>query len=181
MVSAPEYTQADEMLRDSDTAMYRAKMRGKGNYELFNGEMLASARTVLQLEADLRNALKRKEFCLHYQPIVSLETGRIISFESLLRWQHPERGLLAPAQFLSVAEEADLLVPIGWQILVDACMQLKRWKEGQPSRAHLSISVNLSAKQFGCPDLVEKLERILEETGLKCVLAEDSRSPKESS
>jgi diguanylate cyclase (GGDEF)-like protein/PAS domain S-box-containing protein len=164
VVSSPDYTQADEMLRDADTAMYRAKKHGKGNYELFNGEMLTSARTVLQLELDLRNALKRGEFCLYYQPIVALQTGRIVGVEALLRWNHPERGILAPAQFLSVAEDADLLVPIGWQVLQDACTQLHSWKESYPHVAHLSVSVNLSAKQFSCPDLIARLDQILHET-----------------
>jgi len=167
VVSSPEYKHADEMLRDADTAMYRAKMRGKGSYELFNGEMLCNTRGVLQLENDLRNALRRREFCLHYQPIIYLQTGKIAGFEALIRWNHPERGLLAPGQFLAVAEDADLLVPIGWQTLEDACRQLQRWRNAYPNLTELSVSVNLSAKQFCCPDLVEKLDRILAETGLK--------------
>jgi len=167
VVSSPDYKYSDEMLRDADTAMYRAKMRGKGSYELFNGEMLCNTRGVLQLENDLRNALKRREFCLHYQPIIYLRTGKIAGFEALIRWNHPERGLLAPGQFLAVAEDADLLIPIGWQTLEDGCRQLQRWRTAFPKMADLSVSVNLSAKQFGCPDLIEKLDRILAETGLK--------------
>ncbi len=167
VVGAPEYRQADEMLRDADTAMYRAKMRGKGSYELFNGEMLCNTRGVLQLENDLRNALRRREFCLHYQPIIYLQTGKIAGFEALIRWNHPERGLLAPGQFLAVAEDADLLVPIGWQTLEEGCSQLQRWRSAFPKLTELSVSVNLSAKQFGCPDLIEKLDRILAEAGLK--------------
>ncbi len=167
VVGSPEYRQADDMLRDADTAMYRAKMRGKGSYELFNGEMLCNTRGVLQLENDLRNALRRKEFCLHYQPIIYLQTGKIAGFEALIRWNHPERGLLAPGQFLAVAEDADLLVPIGWQTLEEGCSQLQRWRSAYPKLTELSVSVNLSAKQFCCPDLIEKLDRILAETGLK--------------
>ncbi|HXK58972.1 MAG TPA: EAL domain-containing protein [Acidobacteriota bacterium] len=167
VVSSPEYQYADEMLRDADTAMYRAKMRGKGSYELFNGEMLCNTRSVLQLENDLRNALRRKEFVLHYQPIIYLKTGKIAGFEALIRWNHPERGLLTPGQFLAVAEDADLLVPIGWQTLEEACAQLCRWRNAYPDLQHLSVSVNLSAKQFSCPDLIEKLERVMKETGIE--------------
>jgi diguanylate cyclase (GGDEF)-like protein/PAS domain S-box-containing protein len=166
VVSSPEYTRAEEMLRDADTAMYRAKMKSKGSYEVVNGEMLASARTVLQLENDLRSAIKKKEFCLHFQPIVTLDTGLITGFEALLRWNHPERGLLSPAQFITVAEDADLLVPIGWHVLEEACAQLHHWKQAYPAYAQLSVSVNLSAKQFSYPDLMERIERVLRETGL---------------
>jgi diguanylate cyclase (GGDEF)-like protein len=167
VLGSPDYRHADEMLRDADTAMYRAKMRGKGSYELFNAEMLCSTRGVLQLENDLRNALRRREFCLHYQPIIYLQTGKIAGIEALIRWNHPERGLLAPGQFLAVAEDADLLVPIGWQTLEEGCGQLQTWRKAYPSLTELSVSINLSAKQFLCPDLVEKLEKILADTGLK--------------
>ncbi|RPI27827.1 MAG: EAL domain-containing protein [Acidobacteria bacterium] len=166
VVSSPDYQYADEMLRDADTAMYRAKMRGKGSYELFNGEMLCNTRGVLQMENDLRNALRRREFVLHYQPIIYLQTGKIAGFEALIRWNHPERGLLAPGQFLAVAEDADLLVPIGWQTLEEGCGQLQRWRKGYPGHKNLGVAVNLSAKQFSCPDLVEKLDKILAESGL---------------
>lgn len=167
VLGSADYRHADEMLRDADTAMYRAKMRGKGSYELFNGEMLCNTRGVLQLENDLRNALRRGEFCLHYQPIIYLQTGKIAGFEALIRWNHPERGLLAPGQFLAVAEDADLLVPIGWQTLEEGCKQLQAWRNAYPNLTDLSVAVNLSAKQFACPDLIEKLDRILAETGLK--------------
>jgi len=166
VVGSPEYTRAEEMLRDADTAMYRAKVKSKGSYEVVNGEMLASARTVLQLENDLRTAVKKREFCLHFQPIVALDSGRITSFEALLRWNHPERGLLSPAQFLSVAEDADLLVPIGWQTLEEACAQLQNWRRAYPKYSDLSVSVNLSAKQFSYPDLMERIERTLRDTQL---------------
>ena len=166
VLSSSEYQQPDEMLRDADTAMYRAKIRAKGSCEVFNGDMLASARSVLQLENEMRTAIPRQEFCLFYQPIVSLQSGKIRGFEALLRWKHPERGLLPPAQFLSVAEDADLLVPIGWQMLRLACKQMQTWHEKFPDREKLSLNFNLSARQFLRPDLIDRIEQTLYDTQL---------------
>src|SRR5690606_2519806 len=117
-----EYHSTEEILRDADTARYRAKARGKAGYVVFDSTMHEVARQRLQLETELRQALERNEFVPHFQPLMDLGSGRLIGFEALLRWQHPERGLLAPAEFLPVAEETGLIVPLGWWMMESACL-----------------------------------------------------------
>lgn len=157
----PEY-----VLRSADIAMYRAKNSGRGRYEMFDRAMHAEALTRLQIETDLRHAFDRNEFFLHYQPIISLESGRIIGAEALVRWRHFERGVVSPATFVPVAEDTGLVVPLGRWVLREACQQARIWQgesvDGQP----FSISVNLSVREFGQPDLVRAVAAILEETGL---------------
>lgn len=165
-LSLHRYDRPEECLRDADTAMYRAKALGKARHEIFDKSMHDHAVALLRLETDLRRAVERKEFRVHYQPIVLLETGRITGFEALLRWQHPERGLLAPAEFMSVAEETGLIVPIGQWILGEACRQTRVWQEQNSSEPPLAISVNLSSKQFLQPDLIERVKEILLKTDL---------------
>ncbi len=158
------YEQPEELLRDADTAMYRVKARGKAGYEVFDSAMHAHALSVLGLEKDLRHAVERQEFCVHYQPIVNLKDGRIAGFEALLRWRHPVRGLLSPLQFLEVAEETGLIIPIGQQLLHDVCRQLAYWRRDIPAAANLWISVNLSSKQIAVrQDLVGMVRRALDE------------------
>ncbi len=166
VVNTPEYSQADELLRDADTAMYRAKMRGKDCREVFDERMHDHAVQVMQLEHDLRRAVDRNEFRLHYQPIVSLTSGQITGVEALLRWKHSEKGLLVPSAFLQAAEETGLIIPIGWWSLSEACRQMREWHEMYPQDPALSISVNLSSRQFEHPDLVRKISESLEESGL---------------
>lgn len=120
----------------------------------------------MQLENDLRRAVERQEFQLHYQPIVSLLTGFLTRFEALVRWQHPNRGLVSPAEFIPAAEETRLIVPIGYWVLREACRQMGVWQRQFPATAPLTISVNLSAKQFSQPDLIEQIDQVLQETGL---------------
>ncbi|HEV3471326.1 MAG TPA: EAL domain-containing protein [Pyrinomonadaceae bacterium] len=166
-LSALGYAEADEMLRDADTAMYRAKSRGKGRYEVFDKVMHARAVTTLRLENELRRAVEDGEFRLHYQPIVKTETGRVAGFEALIRWEHPERGLVPPGEFIPAAEETDLIIPMGEWVLGEACRQARAWQREFPSEEPLFISVNLSGKQFTQRDLVEVVERALRESGLE--------------
>jgi diguanylate cyclase (GGDEF)-like protein/PAS domain S-box-containing protein len=159
------YDRPEDCLRDADTAMYRAKALGKARHEIFDKSMHDRAVTLLDLETDLRRAVERREFRVHYQPIVSLETSRISGFEALLRWQHPARGLVFPTEFISVAEETGLIVPIGHWILDEACRQTRIWQEQIGADKSLAISVNLSSKQFLQPDLVDRITQMLLKTG----------------
>jgi diguanylate cyclase (GGDEF)-like protein len=165
VLSAERYTRAEDMVRDADTAMYRAKRNGKGRCEIFDTTMLEAAEERLRLESDLRHALERQEFELHYQPIVSLAAGRLAGFEALIRWRHPERGLIPPADFISIAEDSGLIVPMGLWVLREACTQLQTW-ERECGAEGLVINVNLSARQCMHPDLLKDVSRILAET--KC-------------
>ncbi|WP_449420312.1 EAL domain-containing protein [Phormidium nigroviride] len=208
-LSSPECEDAANLLRDADTAMYRAKEQGRDRHEVFNTSMHAHALRLLQLENDLRKAIEaiKKEqhinstapkrqnsaadnskdrsithsqlpitnqhlpitipqFLIHYQPIVSLSTGKITGFEALVRLQHPERGLVSPAEFIPVAEETGLIIPIGQWVLRESCRQIRQWQQQFPHRLSLTVSVNLSVKQFSQPDLIAQIDRILRETDL---------------
>jgi diguanylate cyclase (GGDEF)-like protein len=165
-VSSADYHRPEELLRDADTAMYRAKQLGKARYEVFDQAMHARAVDRLEMERDLRRAVERQEFFLQYQPIVSLDTGAVRGFEALVRWQHPERGLILPAKFIPVAEETGMILPIGMWVLGEACRQIRRWQELYPADEPLTINVNLSGKQFTQPDLLEQIEAVLRQTGL---------------
>ena len=158
--------QPEHLLRDAHTAMYRAKALGAGRYQVFNASMHDLAVERLQLETDLRMALKRREFLLHYQPFVCLATGRIIGFEALVRWQHPLRGLVSPVKFIPVAEETGAIVPLGEWVLEEACRQLRIWEVMFEVDRPLIMSVNLSGKQFAQPNLVARIQEILKATGL---------------
>ena len=156
----------ETLIRDADAAMYRAKDRGRGRYEIFDEVMRANVVEHLRIENDLRVALERRQLRLHYQPVVSLQTGAIESAEALLRWQHPERGLMAPGQFIPLAEECGLIVPVGAWVLEEACRHAASWHEARPDEAPLGISVNLSARQIADPGLLVMIERVLEDTRL---------------
>jgi len=162
-LSSSAYENPDDMLRDADTAMYRAKSLGKARYEVFDADMRASLVARLQLETDLRHALDRGEFRNFYQPIVALDSGRIVGFEDLLRWQHPTRGLVGPDQFIMVAEETGLIRDLGWWNLREACRQLSEWKSQSDNYLNFTMNVNLSAKQFLQPNLVEEIRDLVEE------------------
>jgi EAL domain-containing protein (putative c-di-GMP-specific phosphodiesterase class I) len=146
--------------------MYRAKSKGGGRCEVFDRDMRDRAVARLQLETDLRRAVEREEFRLYYQPIVALETGRIAGFEGLIRWHHPERGVIYPDDFISVAEEMAIIGPIGWWVIREACRQLREWQLLFDAESPLSVSVNLSPKQFAQPHLTKRIGAILGEIGL---------------
>ncbi|NIM50580.1 MAG: EAL domain-containing protein [Gemmatimonadales bacterium] len=157
----------EHLLRDADTAMYRAKARGKARFEVFDKAMHARAMAVLQLENDLRHALENEHFRLMYQPVVSLDSRRIDGFEALVRWEHPERGMVAPMDFVPVAEETGLIVPLGHWVLRQACRQMADWAARYDALPDLSVSVNLSAKQLQQADLVQKVTEALREAELE--------------
>ncbi len=156
----------DDLLRDADTAMYHAKAAGKAQSAVFEPEMRERAVATLQLETALRLGIERREFEVHYQPILSLDDRRITGFEALARWRHPERGLLFPADFLELAEETGLILPIGDFVLEEACRRLRTWQDEYPATPPLSMSVNLSARQFRHPGLFGRVRDLLAETGL---------------
>lgn len=157
---------SDDLLRDAHTAMNRAKASGKARHEVFVTGMRMQVVNRMQLETDLRRALEREELCLHYQPLISLHTGCIAGFEALVRWQHPQRGLVHPVEFIPIAEETDLILPIGQWVLWEACRQLRQWQEQFAVTPPLIVSVNLSAKQFAQPNLLEQIQQTLDTTGL---------------
>jgi diguanylate cyclase (GGDEF)-like protein/PAS domain S-box-containing protein len=155
------------MLREADSAMYRAKEQGPGRYAVFDPAMQARAQERLELEAELRRALEQEEFVLYYQPEVSLHDGKMVGFEALLRWQHPERGLLKPLAFVPLAEDTDLIAPIGRWVLEEACQQAKRWEEEHPLASPMTIEVNLSSKQLRRQGLVRTVEEALARADLE--------------
>jgi diguanylate cyclase (GGDEF)-like protein len=165
-LSTTGYNQAEDILRNADTTMYRAKTLGKGRSEVFDPIMNTQLMLRLQLETDLQRALQRQELQLHYQPIVSLKSNKITGFEALLRWHRPEHGLVAAAEFIPIAEETGLIVPIGWWVMREACNQMRKWQLQFALNSPLTISVNLSGKQFSQPDLIQQIEQILQETNL---------------
>lgn len=164
-LSSAGYDCPQDLMRDADIAMYRAKALGKARSCLFNKTMHQIAVNRLRLESDLRRALERQELRLHYQPIVSLNKGEITGFEALVRWEHPEKGLISPDEFIPVAEETGLINQIGWWVLREACLTLRIWQLTFPKETPLTMSVNLSGKQFAQPGLIEKMDSILQETG----------------
>jgi diguanylate cyclase (GGDEF)-like protein len=188
-VSAPHYQSAEEMLRDADIAMYRAKSNGRAGHEMFQPGMHSTAVALLQLENDLRRALDRGEIVLHYQPIVSLADSEIAGFEALMRWNHPQRGLIYPEEFVGLTEETGLIVPIGRWVLFEACSRMSQWQKTF-TRPELTISVNLSGRQLAHRDFVGDVARVLGETGLaahtlcleitETVLMENSQSAAQS-
>ncbi|MEK6588850.1 MAG: EAL domain-containing protein, partial [Chloroflexota bacterium] len=165
-VSKTGYDRAQDIIRDADIAMYRAKSLGKARYELFDETMHGRAVELLQLETDLRRAVDRDEFRLHYQPIVSLLSGQVVGFEALIRWMHPERGLTFPAAFIPLAEETGLSIPIGEWVMREACAQLKSWKDALPADSELWMSVNLSSRQLTQPGLIQIVEECLRNANL---------------
>lgn len=153
------------MIRNADTAMYQSKASGRNTYSFFKPEMTARALENLRVSNDLRRAIARNEFVLHYQPQVDLQTGRIVGAEALIRWQHPEWGLVFPGKFISVAEETGLIQPMGEWVLREACRQNKAWQTaGLPP---IDMAVNLSARQFDCGRIERVTTEVLAETGLE--------------
>src|SRR5262249_56450775 len=165
-VSPSPRTDPDQLLHDADLAMYQAKARGKGHYVVHDGSTNAPSLELLNLEMDLRAALPRSEFVLYYQPVVELETNRIVALEALLRWAHPLRGLLLPADFIRLSELTDLIVPIGRWVLGEACRQGHAWAPVAPPDVPLMIAVNLSVKQVREEELLTQVLEFLRTSGM---------------
>ncbi len=158
---------AEEMLRDADIAMYRAKMQGRARYQVFDQAMRAEATTRLQLETEMRFAIERHEFELHYQPMIDLKTNELIGFEALVRWRHPTRGMIPPDNFIPAAEETGLILPLGRWVLGESCRQMRHWQNTYPQASRMVVSVNLSCKQFLQSDLAEQVAETLSASGLE--------------
>src|ERR1700722_20016493 len=163
--STSPHTLAEDLVRDADIAMYRAKRAGKARCEVSDTAMHANAVKRLRLETDLRKALDQGEFRVHYQPVVSLQTGKITGFEALTRWQRPE-GILSPAEFIAVAEETGLIIPMNQQLRREACRQLRSWQSEFPCDPPLTMSVNITTKEFAQPDLANEIRGCLKESGV---------------
>jgi len=162
----PEYARPEDLLRDSDTAMYRAKSMGRNSFAVFDDAMHQNVVATLRLENDLRRALARNEFRVFYQPIVAIDDGRIAGFEALVRWQHPERGLLMPGAFISVAEEMGAIIQLDRWVAEEACKQLRIWQQKFRAHSRATMSVNLSTTQLMRPDVVGGVDLILRNSGL---------------
>ncbi len=165
-LNSPGQDSPEGLLRNADLAMYWSKKEGKARYQLFEPSIEAQSTQRMRLEHDLRRALEREEFVVHYQPVVGADSGRIMGMEALVRWEHPERGLVLPDEFVPLAEETGLIVPIGKRVLREACRQAKEWQERYPSDLPLMVGVNLSARELEHPDLVEEAEGALRDSGL---------------
>ncbi|MGC9527415.1 MAG: two-component system response regulator [Limnospira sp.] len=166
VLGGANYQKPEHILRDADTAMYRAKDLGKARHQIFDTTMHAQAQKRLALEMDLRRAIENREFILNYQPIVSLRSGKVAGFEALIRWIHPDFGLIYPGDFIPVAEETGLIIPLGLWVWEEACRQLRVWKEKYRNNWDYTLSVNLSVKQFSQPDLLDCLQEALLRQGL---------------
>ena len=175
---ASNYEQVSDMLRDAETAMHQAKARGKARYEVFGHDMHGELMSRLKMETDLRRACERDELFVDYQPIVSLGNRTLIGFEALVRWRHPEFGLVPPKDFIPVAEETGQILTIGQTVLESACRQAREWQQTYPAAPPLFISVNLSVKQFNQPGLVENIAGLLEQFQLppRCLKLEITES-----
>ena len=164
--SGKDYQRPEDMLRDADAAMYRAKASSGGHYEIFDQTMHQKAMNVLRTESDLRLALELEEFDVYFQPIAEVESNAVCGFEALVRWNHPQRGLMVPRDFLEVAIDSRLIVPLGRWVLTRSCRQLKEWKDTWEAASDWTVSVNLSAPELAQPDLLATIDGILQDCGL---------------
>ncbi|MBE9101856.1 EAL domain-containing protein [Vacuolonema iberomarrocanum] len=165
-LNSAHYTQPDQLLRDADIAMYRAKRRSRGAYEIFDASMHTHALRQLQLESDLQRAVERQELSVYYQPIMALDDRHIQGFETLLRWHHPEQGMIAPGEFIPIAEETGLIIDLDLWVVEEACRQLKIWNQIFPMLPALTVSVNLSGQQFSYPELISRIDQVLDGSGI---------------
>jgi diguanylate cyclase (GGDEF)-like protein len=166
VVGNRDYEKPENLLRDADTAMYRAKDLGRSRKGVFERTMHSRAVALFELETELRRAMEREEFVVHYQPIVSLKTGRIVGFEALVRWKHPERGMIPPTEFIPIAEDTGLIIPLEFFVLRESCHQIALWQRRYPERLPLTMNVNLSRNQLARPDLFDQTRHILGEAAL---------------
>lgn len=160
-------SEAGALLRDADVALYRAKSSGKGRFVVFEATMQGFSVERLSLETDLRRALERRELRVYYQPVLDLQTERIVGAEALIRWEHPKHGLVSPAEFIPMAEDTGLILPIGRWVLEEACKQASRWQQQYDEHVAFTMAVNLSARQFQQPDLVEQVASALKQANLE--------------
>lgn len=165
-LNSAHYTQPDQLLRDADIAMYRAKRRSRGAYEIFDASMHTHALRQLQLESDLQRAVERQELSVYYQPIMALDDPHIQGFETLVRWHHPEQGVIAPGEFIPIAEETGLIIDLDLWVVEEACRQLKIWNQIFPMLPALTVSVNLSGQQFSYPELISRIDQVLDGSGI---------------
>jgi diguanylate cyclase (GGDEF)-like protein len=165
-LSPSPQTPPEQLLRQADLAMYQAKHRGETRHAVWDGHTTAPALDRLDLEMDLRGAMSRHEFTVHYQPVIDLDTNRVVALEALLRWAHPRRGLLLPAEFIALSEEMGVIVPIGQWVLAEACRQLRDWERLMPAEAPLVMTVNLSVKQLHHAGVLSEVREVLRESGL---------------
>jgi diguanylate cyclase (GGDEF)-like protein len=177
-LSATDYRCPEDVVRDAESALHRAKAHGSARYEIFDTAMHGYATARLQVETELHYAIEREELRVFYQPIVSLGSGHIYGFEALMRWQHPQRGLIAPEAFIAVAEETGLIIPMGAWILREACRQIQDWQTQLALPSRLQLNVNLCGKEFLAPNLVTQVASILHETGFtaSCLTLEITES-----
>ncbi|MBF2027390.1 MAG: EAL domain-containing protein [Oscillatoriales cyanobacterium C42_A2020_001] len=178
VIGNTNYLKPEHLLRDADTAMYHAKAAGKAQYRLFESTMHESALRFLQIETDLRKAIREQEFILHYQPIICLNTGEITGLEALVRWHHPSRGIISPIEFIPIAEETGLINQIGLLVLQQACRQLSIWQKQNVVKEEFSVSVNLSARQFSQSNLTDQIYQVLSDAQLnpRCLKLEITES-----
>ncbi|MEM8828385.1 MAG: EAL domain-containing protein [Cyanobacteria bacterium P01_G01_bin.19] len=179
--SSTEYNNPSDLMRDADIAMYRAKGNGKGCHTIFDQKMYDETLKLIELENNLRLALGKGELMMHYQPIMSLDSNKLVGFEALIRWKHPERGLISPTEFIPIAEDTGLIVDIGEWLLAEACRQLKEWRQKfafLPLINSLKMSINLACQQIQEPNFIDTLDRVLAETGLdgRCLRLEITES-----
>jgi len=170
VISGASYDEPNDVLRDAEIAMSRADEKGLGSYEFFDPSMLDRAMSRMELETDLRKALDDQQFVVHYQPIIEMASHRIVGFEALVRWQHPTKGLVPPGEFIPSAEETNLIIPLGYWVLDEACRQIHTWNVQYSFDQPLTVSVNLSTKQCEQPDLVQKIYNILRKNNLDASL-----------
>ena len=166
VLNTKDYDLPVDIIRDADAAMYHAKEKGRAQYKVFDKKLHQKALHLLQRETDLRKAIHRKEFVTHYQPIVSLKTRSVVGFEALIRWNHPQLGLIYPDSFISIAEETGLIIPITRLVLQEACSDLKSWQEQIQDLQKLTMNVNISSKHFLLPSLLDDIKEILDGTDL---------------
>ena len=169
VLGTEDYATPEQLLRDADIAMHQAKRSGMAKYKVFTAQMHREAISSLQLETDLQLAVKKEEFVLHYQPIVCLQKHQIVGAEALIRWLHPEKGLITPYRFIPLAEETNLIVPLGMWVIREACCQLAHWQKDVQNSflASLDVEINISVQQLTQPNLVEEIETIIQSTGIE--------------